>query len=166
MPFAIGHKINIGNKWNVGKKRSIKSKLKQSKTAKRVGVGKWNIGKIASKETRKKLSIAHKGNKSRTGQHWKWSRKVKKKIGMANKGKKDNIEKCHKRIIKEMNIFIENGYRCVPTGGKVRPDFIAIKNGKVSAVEVEYSQNKPRYEKYNKEAKSYFDDVIWILRKP
>ena len=44
----------------------------------------------------------------------------------------------------------------------VIPDFIAIKDNKVFAVEVEY--NKPRYEKYTDDIRKYYDDVIWILR--
>ena len=93
---------------------------------------------------------------------------------MANLGKKlseetkkklsKNIIKVNDRILKEIKEYQENGYRCVPTGGKVRPDFIAIKEGKVLAVEVEYGSN-PNYSKYTEKDRLFFDDVVWIIRR-
>lgn len=76
----------------------------------------------------------------------------------------DGIQKAQERIIEEIKEFEKQGFRCVPTGGKVIPDFIAIKDNKVYAVEVEYGRH-PNYSKYTDEVKSYVDDVIWILKK-
>ena len=86
----------------------------------------------------------------------KLSDETKKKLKM-------NIEKVNERKLKEIKEFENQGFRCIPTGGKVRPDFIAIKDNKVFAVEVEY--DIPNYSKYTKEAKLFFDDIIWIFRK-
>ena len=40
---------------------------------------------------------------------------------------------------------------------------IAVKDGKIFAVEVEYG--RPNYAKYDEEMRSRVDDVIWLLRK-
>jgi hypothetical protein len=48
--------------------------------------GEGTIGTVISEETRKKLSIAHKGNKSRTGH--KLSLETRQKMSLSAKGKK------------------------------------------------------------------------------
>ena len=55
------------------------------------------------------------------------------------------------------------GFKCVPIT-RIIPDIIAIRDGELYAIEVEYG--KPKYEKYNIDNyKSYFKEVIWIIRK-
>lgn len=86
----------------------------------------------------------------------KHTEEAKRKIGLGT-------QTVHARIIQEIKEFEAQGYRCVPVGGKVRPDFIAIKDNKVLAVEVEHG--RPNYAKYDEEMRSYVDDVVWLLRK-
>ena len=126
-------------------------------------------------QTRIKISSRLKGNKNFAGHTF--TEKTKRLLARKTKAwwkkhkirpngnPKLNVEKCHARILKEMVEFSRNGYRCVPTGGKVGTDFIAIKNDKVVAVEVEFRQNGPNYSKYDLKNRKYFDDVIWIVRK-
>ena len=173
--FTIGHKTNIGRKHS-------------EETKKKIGATK--VGKSRPLEMRKKLSLLKTGSKlseetkrkiseSMRGRNGYWfgkklSEETKSKLRVANFGKKlseetkkkltKNIVKVNERILKEIKEYQENGYRCVPTGGKVRPDFIAIKDGKVLAVEVEYGSN-PNYSKYTEEDKLFFDDVVWIIRR-
>jgi hypothetical protein len=65
------------------------------------------------------------------------------------------------RILKEIPELEKQGFRCIPIG-KVIPDIIAFKDGKVFAIEVEYGN--PKYDKYDEETRRYFDDIIWIIR--
>ena len=140
-------------------------------TRKKISIAK--IGSKLSEETKRKISEANKGMKG----YWfgkKMSEETKRKLILVNTGKKlsdktkeklkNNIKIANERILKEIKEFESQGFRCVPTGGKVRPDFIAIKDNKVFAVEVEY-QRPPNYSKYTNEAKLFFDDIIWILRR-
>ncbi len=120
-------------------------------------------GTKKSKESVEKTRVGNIGNKSRTGQKYVMSEETKKKISRANSGKNYNIQLCNDRIIAEVEDFQSKGFRCFPTGGRVRPDFVAIKDGKAFAVEVEYG--KPNYSKYDDESMRYFDDVVWILKK-
>jgi hypothetical protein len=78
--------------------------------------GEGTIGTVITEETRKKLSIAHKGNKSRTGHKLSEETRLKmsiartgkkigaiseehrKKLSMAKIGKKQSIETIQKRI--------------------------------------------------------------------
>jgi hypothetical protein len=78
--------------------------------------GEGNLGTIITEETRKKLSIAHKGNKSRTGHILSEETRLKmsiartgkkmpifteehrKKLSMAKIGKKQSIETIQKRV--------------------------------------------------------------------
>lgn len=72
------------------------------------------------------------------------------------------VKKAFARIEAEVAELEKQGFRCIPIT-RVIPDIIAIKEGKVYAVEVEYKT--PNYDKYTDEVKNRFDDVIWILRK-
>lgn len=71
-------------------------------------------------------------------------------------------------ILPECSKLQEQGFRVVPIG-KVVPDMVAIKDGKVFAVEVEdltAGHNLiPGYGKYPNELSKYIDDVIWIVKK-
>lgn len=70
----------------------------------------------------------------------------------------------------EMKKYEKNGFRCIPVGHyKVVPDFIAIKNGKVFAVEIEHGRSPSEFfissnpRKY--EGVPYYDSVFWINKK-
>lgn len=71
-------------------------------------------------------------------------------------------------ILPECSKLQEQGFRVVPIG-KVVPDMVAIKDGKIFAVEVEdltAGHNLiPSYGKYPNELSKYIDDVIWIVKK-
>ena len=69
-----------------------------------------------------------------------------------------------KRILTECEELEKQGFRAIPTGWKIIPDIIALKDNKVFAVEVEYG--RPNYSKYTNEIQRYYDDVIWIIKKP
>ena len=130
----------------------IRKKLSEAKKG-------WNglIGHNHSERTRLKMSISGLGRKRPPfTQEWR------DKLGKANKGYKKTFL-AYKNILKEIPELEKQGFRCIPIG-KVIPDIIAIKNGKVYAVEVEYGRH-PNYSKYN-DVKKYFDDIIWIIRNP
>ena len=135
---------------------------------------KYWLGKKMSEEVGEKISKKKMGHKVHYTEDWKDNiSKALKGHRPWNKGMKhseetkiklrDSHKQTHERIIAEIKEFEKQGFRCVPTGGKVRPDFIAIKDNKVFAVEVEYG--RPNYSKYTDAMKMYVDDVIWILRK-
>lgn len=70
-----------------------------------------------------------------------------------------NIE--HKMaLLDEVRILKEQGFKVLNVD-KVRPDIIARKNGKIYAVEVEFSE--PDYGKYD--SQNIFDDIIWIRKE-
>ena len=59
----------------------------------------------------------------------------------------------------------KKGYRVIPIT-QVIPDIIAIKDGKIIAIEVEIKRcDNPNYEKYDNGFRKYFDEVVWILQK-
>ena len=64
-------------------------------------------------------------------------------------------------ITNQMEQFKNEGFRVIPLGRQkdIEPDFIAIKDGKVYAVEVEL--DNPDYKKYDNNKD--FDDIYWIL---
>jgi len=72
---------------------------------------------------------------------------------------------CQERIEKEIPELEKQGFRCFPIT-KIIPDIIALKDGKIYAIEVEYakSRQKEKMSKYQN-SKYKYDDVIWILRK-
>lgn len=117
----------------------------------------WNKGKIGfkmSEETKQKMSKSRMGRTSgMLGK--KMSDESKRKLSLSQR-------RVHTRIIAELDNLTQQGFRCVPVGGKVKPDIIAIKDGKVFAVEVEYG--KPNYAKYTDDVRVYFDDIIWIIK--
>jgi hypothetical protein len=63
--------------------------------------------------------------------------------------------------MEEIREMTEQGFRCFPTSIHPVPDFIAILEDKVYAVEVEHGC--PKYAKYS--IQHGYDDIIWI-RKP
>jgi hypothetical protein len=68
-------------------------------------------------------------------------------------------------ILPEMERWAAEGFRVIPME-RVRPDFIAIRDGKVIAVEVEAPEGKrprPIAEKYDwTDHRRYYDDVRWV----
>jgi hypothetical protein len=69
-------------------------------------------------------------------------------------------------ILPEMARWQDEGYRCIPVE-RARPDFIAIKDGEVVAVEVEAPSNgirpRPMKDKYDwVDHRKYYDRVEWI----
>lgn len=78
------------------------------------------------------------------------------------KGSNFHLKHFKDDILPEMEKWRKKGYRTIPTSNFIlMPDFIAIKNDKVMAVEVEKSK-KPNYKKYDKQ--EIFDDVTWVLK--
>lgn len=101
-----------------------------------------NTGRKLSDDTKKKMSLARKT----------------KGLGIGN----NYSELAYERILSEIPELEKQGFKCIPIG-KVVPDIIAIKDGKVYAIEVE--RGKPNYSKYDKDNyKKMFEDIIWILR--
>ncbi len=70
----------------------------------------------------------------------------------------NHIEMHFDRIHAEVTELEEKGYRVIPIT-RIIPDMIAIKDGKVFAVEVDY--NRPDHDKYTR-GSSLFDGVIRI----
>ena len=69
---------------------------------------------------------------------------------------------------KVLEEFKEKGYKVIPIFKKPVPDIIAIKDGKIYAIEVEFERKGKtiKSKKYNKyKGINYFDDVIWILKE-
>ena len=84
---------------------------------------------------------------------WKEAR-IKRKLEWKSKS--------HDFLIFEQRKKMElEGFKVI-TLKKVLPDLIAIKNGKIYAVEVETGSQRANYKKYEK-VKDY-DDVLWILK--
>lgn len=74
------------------------------------------------------------------------------------------IKRTYQRIHDEAEKLKKEGFIVIPIA-EVVPDIIAIKDGNIYAYEVEYG--KPNYGKYDKNNyRKYFDDIIWLLRKP
>ena len=75
----------------------------------------------------------------------------------------NDILKHDKAILEEIANFEEQGYRCIPTGlvKLPTPDFIAIKDNRVFAVEVEFGRLQlDRYAGI-----TCYNDIIWVKRK-
>ena len=103
--------------------------------------------------------------KAKPAEHFKETNKnYKKGIFPVNWYERFKIgkERHDNAINEQINDFTSQGFRVIPIGKNrdIKPDFIAIKDNKVYAVEVELS-SKPDYDKYN--GIKYFDDIYWIL---
>ena len=124
-------------------------------------IGLTRIGKISSEETRTKISNSNKG-KHRGSPSEETRRKISERV-------KIGMKIVYERIDREVLLLEEQGFRCIPITNVI-PDIVAIKDGKVYAIEVEYNKGtryyKPNYEKYDKNNyRRRFDDVLWLLRK-
>ena len=113
--------------------------------------GMMHKGIKRSEETKARMRIALKDRKMPKG--------FGKRQRLNKLGNNAN-DICRRRIQEAVNFFESNGFRCIPIT-KVIPDIIAIKDGKVIAIEVEYgsSPNYPKYDIDNYREK--FDEVIW-----
>lgn len=139
-------------------RKSSSERLKKFYKSKKGIALRKHYSEIFSGRTNKEHSIRMTGRKL--------SKIAKEKIGFAHRGVKtgiDTIEIVDRRLEEEMKKLSEQGFNCVPVGGKVRPDIVAFKNGKIYAIEVEYKK-RPNYSKYDKLKIEYFDEVIWINR--
>lgn len=173
--LVIGSKVMIANQPhstlnNPTKRRDVRQKISFKLR-----------GKIVSKETKEKLStinkekwkdekyremqsLAHKGQKSYLkGKNMEEyfgkdkANEIKAKISQQSK---DAINKQFKELLVLKEDFEKRGFKFIPLV-KIIPDAIAIKEGKIFAVELEHKI--PRYEKYNNQ--QGFDDIIWIIKK-
>jgi hypothetical protein len=88
---------------------------------------------------------------------------------------KDNIRKGVKEALKnhrhdkavdeQIDIFKSDGFRCIRTDKKPIPDFIAIKDGKAFAVEVEFDIRHKLGKYKDNDPNTAYADVIWIIKK-
>ena len=105
---------------------------------------------IRSEETRKKISEASKKQWSNP----EYRNRVIKKIRETRK------RRVHEAYIQKfIEEYEKQGFKCIPISygmGVPIPDFIAIKDGKVYAVEVMYKK-RPNYSKYQN--CKYYDDI-------
>ena len=84
-----------------------------------------------------------------------------RRISKKPKGANFHLKHFKDDILPEMKRWRKMGYKTIPTSDfTLVPDFIAIKDNKVTAVEVEKSK-EPNYKKYDKQ--KIFDDVVWVL---
>jgi len=61
--FSEEHKRKL-SKAHLGKKHSLETRRKMSEIAKKIGTGKWNLGRHFSAEHKKKISESNKGEKN------------------------------------------------------------------------------------------------------
>jgi hypothetical protein len=75
---------------------------------------------------------------------------------------KRSVEYHKSSVMEHTRELEEQGFKCYPIGaGDVPvPDILAVKDGKIYAVEVEIGPGKPDYQKYA--TVNFFDDIIWI----
>ena len=152
--------------------RPLGSKDKKSRKHYEGKVGSGNY--LRTEEHKKKLSWSmsrrHKQSLKlrgkRVSSHSKppnWNKGLKLGSNSEHYGQYGSaVKKAFARIEAEIPELEKQGFRCIPMTD-VLPDIIAIKDGKVYAIEVEYGN--PNYSKYTELVKSRYDDVIWILRK-
>ncbi len=110
----------------------------------------WNpdyLGKVSNTLSGRELSMEHKKN-----------------IGKAVKAAlKENRH--DKAVVEQMEIFKSEGYHCIRTDKKPIPDFIAIKDGKPFAVEVEFDIRHKLNKYSNNNPTTDYADIIWIIKK-
>jgi len=123
------------------------------------------LGKKDSKETRLKKGIKSKERwedpsfRNRMTTHLR-------DINVKYARKRDAGVALHNKLIdEELKKLEKQGFRCINVGASniPKPDIIAVKNGKVYAIEVETLAHKlPNYDKWNNT--NIFDDIIWSIR--
>ena len=115
--------------------------------------------KLSPEHRLKAIKTLRKCRYSMLGKHH--SVKTKKVLSDKNMGNKKYLIGFN-RIEVEAKKLEQQGFRVIPITRAV-PDIIAIKDGKVFAIEVEYS-NHPNYSKYTDDVRKYYDDIVWILK--
>jgi len=129
--------------------RNKAKKLKIRRLVKRIpwNKGKTKLGSKTIREMSEKMALT------------RWNRYKKNGKLLLRKPDLSWERKEHDALLlKELKLMENKGFRCIPITGVI-PDAIAIKNGKVYAVELETTS--PDYDKYAKQC--YFDDIIWIV---
>lgn len=152
LSYCKGKKMKKSTK----KKMSISSKNSINSGKFKKGSEPWNKNGVLPTELKSQIS------KTLTGR--KVKRSVVKKIAKANAGRSqiNTTRLAYQRILKEIPELEKQGFYCIPIG-KIIPDIIGIKNGKIYAIEVEYQKN-PNYSKYIDNG--IYDEVVWILKHP
>jgi hypothetical protein len=90
------------------------------------------------------------------------SKIMKHNLSTALKKAKYNCNGQHyEEILRQAKILEEEGFRCIPIG-KVIPDIVAVRDGKIFAIEVEKGK-RPNWNKYTDDIRKFYDDIIWIL---
>lgn len=163
---GCGELTNEGSKYVYGHNLRKLERTKEWRTK----ISLANLGRKVSQETKGKLRIAQLGKTEKypsklKGKHI--TNEHKRKISLALKGRipwckgKHLSKNYHDNTVrKEMQNFVNNGFRCIPLLD-VYPDFIAIKGDKAFAVEIEFRVVNP--DKYTNIP--YYDDIIWITKK-
>ena len=138
-----------------------KRKMRKSTTG-NVNKGKFKKGKIPwnknitlPDDTKLKISKKLEGHKM--------TARTKKKMRKSGYGKHSGIKPAiiaFQRILEEIPELEKQGFRCIPIGQPI-PDIVAIRDGKIYAIEIERQKN-PNYKKY--EGIEYYDEVIWVLK--
>ncbi len=138
--------------------RKLKKGVKLGKEHRR-NIGLGHIGITKTQEVKDRISLNNRGKKHGRNKGWVMSEATKAKLRIIAKESK-NIEE--RRVKEEAKLLEKEGYRCVVLT-KCMPDIIALKDGKLIAVEVEYSYY-PNYKKYTPEIKGQYDEVKWIIK--
>ena len=127
---------------------AIRGKAKKLKIRKLVKRVPWNKG-----ETKIGNKIIRQMSETRWNRYRKNGKLLLRKPDLSwTRKEHDDL------LLEELKLMKENGFRCIPLT-KILPDAIAIKDGKVYAIELE--TNSPNYDKYINQI--FFDDIIWIV---
>ena len=105
---------------------------------------------LTPKQYKERCKALGKEQKKKRGTHL--SEKMKDIIKKSNIEHNDECAKLKQELEKQ-------GFKAIDINA-LKPDIIAVKDGKIYAYEVEF-QN-PKYEKYNE--CSFFNDIIWVLK--
>lgn len=133
--------------------KAIRGKAKKLKIRKLTRRVPWNVG-LTQLIDRRIALMSEKTSRARI------ERYAEGRTVVWNKGKhvQWNRESHDKLLLEHLEKMKSQGFRVIPLLG-VLPDGIAIKDGKVYAVELE--TNSPNYRKYS--IAHAYDDVIWIV---
>jgi len=151
-----------------GRKRSEEFRKKISEATK--GRIPWNKGKPRTEEEKEAISEGtRKAMANLPPEKWE---EIKLKISKAEKGKhkptnfgekvRKGLTEHDQWIKEEMARLMEQGYKCLDIGSldaKI-PDIIAVKDGKIYAIEVE--RCAVDYNKWT--GQTFFDDIIWVVK--
>jgi hypothetical protein len=96
--------------------------------------------------------------------------KLSKKLSGIPKTEEQRKRKCehlllHERYVtEEIEKFRKQGFRCIRVDKKPIPDFIAIRDGKPFAVEIQFKF--PNYNKYkDNNPQLEYADIFWVTKK-